>query len=263
VARDGETEINRCPSPESGRDPVIRPSGARNDKRGIVPMELKNAMAEWNTVTKLLPLAGDQLTRKGTLGKVDIFLKPAVEKNPSVVREFGKDIAWLQHILNQLTQAFADANTHWTIFLAHEKDPKKKAADKAVVDKVLNCLHGMLEALARQIKLDNDLQDQLNAALKKILIVGDTFVKAPFKDNMEKLNKAIQELESLTTKSQSWNGPLPKYMPKDPNFLTIPEELGKLAWVLVGAQLKAMANVVDDKRNEFNKKCQLLKAVHV
>ena len=122
---------------------------------------------------------------------------------------------------------------------------------------------GEFRALARQIKLDNDLQDQLNAALKKILIVGDTFVKAPFKDNMEKLNKAIQELESLTTKSQSWNGPLPKYMPKDPNFLTIPEELGKLAWVLVGAQLKAMANVVDDKRNEFNKKCQLLKAVHV
>jgi hypothetical protein len=222
-------------------------------------MELKNALAEWHTATKPLPSAD---VRSHPLVRVEIFLKPALAKNPSVVREFARDIKELQEILKQLTHVYTDAESGWKRKQANENDAKKKAADKAVYDKVLHCLHGILEALARQIQADGDLQDHVNAALKNILERGGDFMQDHAEDSMKSLKKAFDELQSLTVKSQNWNGP-PRYWPKDPNFLVLPKQLYDSAFVFRGHVLKTQAHFYEKDRDDFKSKYQKLSSLHV
>jgi len=228
-------------------------------------MELKNALAEWNTATKNLPSTGSGLLKTNhPLCRVEIFLKPALAKNPAVVRDFKKDTVDLQEIQNQLTHVYVDADKSWQFKLAHEKDPKKQAANKAIFETVLKCLHGILEALARQIKADNDLRDGVNKALDNVFKTGDYLVHSPnFADAKQKeklLTDAIKHYDSLTVHNESWKGPAPRYWPKETKVMEIVGKIAKLAEHLVTALLKTQANLVDEDRREMKK---WLQQIHV
>ena len=225
-----------------------------------MPVELKNALSEWNTVLKPLPSVGGGWSRTShPLCRVEIFLKPALAKNLSVVRDFQKDISDLQELLTQFTKVLADAKQSWTRQQANEQDPKKKA----VLEKIFDCLHGILEALARRIEEDNHLRGDLNKALANIVKVGGLLAGAPdYKDAIKKekdLTEAIKKYDSLTTKSTSWNGPTPKYLPKDGRPVVL-ADLEKLTKQFVLFHLKGQANYVDKGRNDLR---GLLKKIHM
>jgi len=204
-----------------------------------VAIELNNALGAWTTTTK---------SQKNVLhiNVVTMTLQGALQKNPWVVRDFEHDIKRLQGALGTLTKTFTLLDGAWKREAAAEKDPKTKAAKEAYSDKARNCLHAILETLAKQIWAGQQLRTHLNTALANIRKSGDAFVNSSDNDlerTKKTLENAIKQYDALTTKSQNWHGPTVKYWSN--SQLEVIGGLGELAFNLSGARLKKQANMVD------------------
>jgi len=216
-------------------------------------MQLNSALAVWDKDTSGLSLWESQ--------RVRYLLGAEVPKNPSVVREFGEDLGALETAMKDFQKELVSSNETWA---RQDKDPAQKEK-KPLRDKARNCLEDIIKAVAQQIEADKQLHIKVNKALQMIFSSAHFFLSSPVPTpaNLKRITDAVKEYNSLTTNNQNWNGPNPKYWPKDPVLLQVPVRMGLMAETVLKAHQAGKEKELAVARQQMEKTMRGNPMMHV